>query len=224
LIKAFLNSEDNAETRFALVDMNIVRRDLVKNSEDTLRVLSPKEHEILNQYSMPKKSLQWLCGRIGVKRALEKLLEPNGFAYSPDKIDVLNGLNSAPFLVQYPDLHTSITHCYPFCICVVSKHRIGIDLEKHFDITKDFISMYYAEKEVFLISRNLKSEISDFLALYFWTRKEALSKLLKLGMNLDFRRLDTSKRNFCIPNFYNINVFLKSKKINEFCISIAYCQ
>ncbi len=221
LLEQFLNQSSQTFTfDYAIVDMRKMLRLLPHDRPELASILSPPELERLEQFAMPKKKLQWLSGRYAVKSALFKYKIARGRFLNLNCIDLLNRENSAPYLVQFPNLQTSITHSYPYCIGVVSERPIGIDLEKVIVLSDSLIRQFFHPNEI----QNLGETNADDYhprAITYWTRKEAVSKLLKLGLKMDFKQTDTAN-DFLIYNEKRASwIKLKSYQINDYCFSLA---
>lgn len=199
---------------FCVVDMSEFR----EKGLNLLSVLSFKETEHLDKLRNEKNRLQWMAGRYAVKSALFKYKLKRSSFFDLSCIDVLKGEDSAPYIVQYPDLCVSITHSYPYCIGLVSENSIGVDLERISDISDSLIRHFYTEEEQKILAHFKGSEEYSKQAVMYWTRKEAVSKLLKLGMGMDFKKLDTSSDKLVIENR---PIFLCSSVCKDFCVSIA---
>lgn len=78
----------------------------------------------------------------------------------------------------------SISHSGEFAAVAISNHKIGIDLQQQKELKSQdrMKKMCYNDAE-------LDSRESFF---YHWTRKEAYSKMLGLGMKLNFKEIDTT--------------------------------
>lgn len=203
---------------FYLMNMIYTERKLEEKDLSLLSVLSEKEAGYMDNLKNHKNRIQWVSGRYAVKSALFKhRLESSGFM-NPSCIDVLKGSDSAPYILQYPDLCVSITHSFPYCIGTVSKKRIGVDIEEVIKPEDSFITHFYSANEKKALKSLKGTEEYSRQAMVFWTRKEAVSKLVRLGMQLDFKNIDTSEDKILMGNF---SVLLKSFVCNEFCVSIA---
>lgn len=199
---------------FYVSDMRKVR----EKELNLLSSLSEKEIEYLSSLKIDKNRVQWICGRYAVKSALFKYKLERSVLMDLSCIDVLKGQDSAPYILQYPDLCVSITHSFPYCIGLVSKRKIGIDLEEVNEPKESLIRFFYSTDEKEILESFKGTKEYENQAMIFWTRKEAVSKLLKLGMQMDFKKLDTSKESIVFDNCY---ICLKSFICGEFSISIA---
>ncbi len=199
---------------FCVTDMS----KLGEKGLNLLSVLSEKEIEYLDKLRNEKNRVQWMAGRYAVKSALFKYKLQRCTLFDLSCIDVLKGEDSAPYIIQYPDLCVSITHSYPYCIGIVSEKKIGIDLERINELNESLVRHFYSEGEQRLLAQLIGSEEYSKQAVMFWTRKEAVSKLFKLGMQMDFKKLDTSSDRIAIDNR---RIFLSTSVCTDFCVSIA---
>lgn len=199
---------------FCVIDMSkIGERDL-----NLLSVLSENEINHLDSLKIEKNRIQWISGRYAVKSALFKFKMESSPLMDLSCIDVLKGADSAPYILQYPDLCVSITHSFPYCIGIVSKMRSGIDIENLAEPKDSLIKYFYSTGEKKILE-GLK-DTEEFLrqAMIYWTRKEAVSKFMKLGMQMDFKSLDTSNDRIILDN---CSICLESFICGEFCMSLA---
>ena len=215
MINSYLESINNLyQFEFHVFDM----RGKGEKDLTLLFALSEKELEHLSTLKIEKNKIQWIAGRYAVKSALSKHKLAKGVLMDVACIDILKAEDSSPYIVQYPELCVSITHSFPYCIGLVSNNKIGIDLEKIIEPKESLIRHFYTfEEREFLENFKGKDEYCNH-AMILWTRKEAVSKLLKLGMQLDFKKLCTLK-DIIETESYLIN--LKSFICNEFALSLA---
>ena len=156
-----------------------------------------------------------ICGKISVFKY--KLREQS--LINPNCLDVLKGADSAPFILQYPDLCVSITHSFPYCIGMVWDRAVGIDMEKVFFPEKALIKHFFSHREEEFLKGIENSGEYSVKSTILWTRKEALSKLFRLGMKMDFKKLDTLEDTIIFPEKNNVR--LLSFVCNNYCISLA---
>lgn len=199
---------------FYVTDMRKIREKYLK----LLSTLSEKEIEHFDALKIEKNRIQWISGRYAVKSALFKYKLERAVLMDFSCIDVLKGEDSAPYISQYPDMCVSITHSFPYCIGLVANKNIGIDIEKISELKESLISHFYSTQEKVILEDKKGTNEYWQQAIILWTRKEAVSKLLKLGMQMDFKRLDTSIDTIVKGNCL---IRLKSFICGEFALSIA---
>jgi len=210
--------KDTYKYEFCLVNMIEIERRLEEKDLNLLSVLSDKEMDHFYSLRIKKNRIQWVSGRYAVKSALFKYKMSGSRFFDPTCIDVLKGDDSSPYILQYPELCVSITHSFPYCIGIVSKNNIGVDLERIEEPDPSLIEHFYNinEKEDLKCFKGV--EFSQKTMTY-WTRKEAASKVFKLGMKMDFKELDTSKEKI---SFNNRSIKFNSAICQDFCVSIAF--
>lgn len=206
---------------FCAVNMIDIENRVNSADHDLFSVLSDAELQHWEGLTLPKNKIQWISGRYAVKSALFKYKSGNGRIMDLSCIDVIKGADSAPYLLQYPGIYVSITHSYPYCIGVVSETKIGIDLEAVFSPPDSLIHYFYTPNEQQQLQNCLDPKAFTIQAMIFWTRKEAVSKLLKLGMKMDFKALDTTEDQIEVSGPLGGKINLVSCICNNFCLSTA---
>lgn len=202
------NASNEFEFSYEIINIRKFMRDVFSKNENIWSDFSDIEKIYIDKYTNPKKRIQWMAGRYAGKKALKKLISisdnKSGFGCADfNQISILNGLNSAPYIKEYPHINISISHSYPYCIAVVSKHVLGVDIENTISIVESMLKLFYTSNEINEINKlktsgdknklNYKENEceANCLATLYWTRKEAISKLQKHGMNLNFHEIDT---------------------------------
>lgn len=113
----------------------------------------------------------------------------------------------------------NVSHSGDFAAVAVSNHKIGIDIQQQRDMKSEekMKRLCYNEKEM-----NSKENF-----FYHWTRKEAYSKMMGLGMQMEFQSIETldnpklwSKR---IEGDYWLSVAsshdIKEVEVNRICLT-----
>lgn len=209
---------------FSIVNMLELGQKLNKENTWVFSVLSGAEMEHFYNLRIPKNRLQWVAGRYAAKSALFKYKFRSRNIMDLKCIDVLKGENSAPFVLQYPDVKVSITHSFPFCIGVVSERKTGIDIEKVDEYPYSLIKHFFCEDEKGVINKKTDHYSQLEQSMIFWTRKEAVSKLLGLGMKMNFSDIDTSRDELWLGYPFNKSIILSSCLCKNFCLSLAQEQ
>lgn len=220
LIKSNMESlRKHIDFNYALVDMNEMDKELKFSANKYMYLLSEKEIEYLKQFKIYKKKLQWICGRYAVKKALFKYKVSRKSIVDLNCVDVLKGADSAPYIPQYKNINVSITHSFPYCVGIVSESNVGVDVEKVFKVENSLIKFFFTDREKSALSKITDTEDRNIQAIKLWTRKEAVSKFLRLGMKMNFKELDTLDDILEI-NDYKINLF--SFIHQQCCLSLAF--
>jgi phosphopantetheinyl transferase len=133
---------------------------------------------------------RFLYGRVLLRRALSQLsgngIRPEQWRFTRTKfgkpvIDPAAGL---------PDLHFNISYDGEVVVLLVSTScRVGVDIERVHDRQDMQITAALSRKERKTLSAFPVADRTS-AALRIWTIKEAYSKLLGLGLNLDFSTLN----------------------------------
>ncbi len=203
---------------FSVIEINRIASEC-QSLEKIQKILSSQEFSTFANFKIFKRKIEWLSGRIAAKQAFihylhkvqEKILELS-------LIEFFYGKYHEPYLLNYPHLHVSISHSHQFAVAVIADFRIGIDLEKVLKPEPSLLQYFFSTQEQQYL-QNFSHTAFEQEATILWTRKEAISKLLKLGGNLDFREVDTMAQ---ISLYPNIHIF--SCTLEEYCLSLAMEQ
>lgn len=118
-------------------------------------------------------------GRFACLKAYMMLAELLKGELGIDKFEMAVGEHGKPYLTDYPDVYFSISHCLQAIGVVVSDTPVGIDVEtfRHFNQGLLDKSMNASEK-----AEILSSALPEETFASFWTRKEAVFKLMGTGI------------------------------------------
>ncbi len=207
---------------YAVVDTRWARAAALSRRADLSAIITPGEQDALGRLTSPKRRLQWLAGRCAAKVAVMKQGLRKGSLLWPDCLDVLRGPSGHPHVVQYPELHLSIAHSGRYAIAVAAERPVGIDLEAAFVPHPSLLARYYHAREVARLAEQHSRQQVGRLAALYWTRKEALSKLLGLGMRMDFAAVDATEDLLPRSDGSGINVHFMSRQAGRFSASVAW--
>ncbi|MBC6996637.1 4'-phosphopantetheinyl transferase superfamily protein [Neolewinella lacunae] len=89
-----------------------------------------------------------------------------------------------PYLNSFPDFN--ISHSDKIAVCAISnnQNRVGIDIQVERPIGEHQLKLVLTKAELAWVGD------SQAKATYLWSRKEAVSKLLGLGMRINYRNLE----------------------------------
>ena len=166
--------------------VGMTKGELVSNSYYS-NLLHPKEKNVLNNYKYHLRKESYLLGRLSAKQAIAAMVGNN----YPQSIFIDTGIFQFP-VVRCPNMQNiqvSISHCdqIGFSIAFPEEHPMGIDVEKiSIDKVNVVLSQLTEDEKKDLKTYN---NIKGFTALF--SAKEALSKILRTGMMLDFKFLET---------------------------------
>lgn len=140
-------------------------------------ILSPREQAFYQTLRFPKRRTEWLGGRFALKRLAGKILGLTDWK----QIEVLSQEAGKPQLLvagKPASLAHSLTHSNGFAVAAAGEENLllGIDLEK----VEHRIDAW---KHDFFHPDELTGDSDEFLTA-LWTQKEALVKLLGVGLSL----------------------------------------
>jgi phosphopantetheinyl transferase len=178
--------------------------------------LSEKEYAIFEKLEISKRECEWLSGRLAAKKACGNCdASLNGLARFSD-ISILSDEAHAPYIADYPALNVSISHSHEYAIAVVAPFDIGVDMEK-IEPRPDSLAKFFCSREERSILENAPNQKDDLMTR-FWSRKEAVSKFLKLGGKLNFDGIDTVSD---VIEVSRVTIRLLSGRHEDYWISIA---
>lgn len=153
-----------------------------------LDMLHPKEQLVYRNYHYDQRKTSYLLGRLSAKQAILNLTNIK----TPKSMQIDTGVFQFPVVISpnFSNIQVSISHCdtIGWSIAYPEAHPMGIDVEK-IDITrrKDILSQLTNTENTKLL-RNHYNNIVGYTALF--SIKEALSKVIRTGMMLDFKFLE----------------------------------
>lgn len=102
-----------------------------------------------------------------------------------------------PFLEDYPEIFFNISHCRKGVACVVGNSPVGIDIERRGRFNKKLALDVLSDNEYNNVS---SSDDIDLEFTILWTKKEAVLKLLGIGVGNDMKSVlrEQSNYNFTI--------------------------
>jgi 4'-phosphopantetheinyl transferase len=97
------------------------------------------------------------------------------------------GNNGRPFVKDCPDFN--ISHSGKIAVCAIAsgQGRVGIDVQAEKPMGDRRLRQVLTPRELIWVNGSPRK------AAYLWSRKEAVSKLLGLGMRISYRSLETLK-------------------------------
>lgn len=149
--------------------------------------LTNGEQEVAAQYVHEIRALRYI-----VHRGILRLLLANILQSSPKSIDIDVTRHGKPFVVRpdHVDIRFSLSHSQNYAMYAFALGReVGIDIEEErLFINPEMAQLVLGKEELEELSTlPVKSHRHAFLRL--WTKKEAISKVLGLGLYLDFQEL-----------------------------------
>lgn len=183
------------------------------NMAEKLKTLMPSEEVKYSSFNNDKRKREWLAGRYAGKKALY-----NHIGVEWAVID--NKDSGVPYFPDYPEHHLSISHSGNYALAMVSNKRIGVDIEQIEERPLSLCKYFYSDKEKNEIERSSKDK-GTLLINKFWTRKEAVSKLLGLGGKLPFNKLEVVDDTISLPDIQSEPIKLLTEVYENYIMSIA---
>ncbi|WP_420574205.1 4'-phosphopantetheinyl transferase family protein [Kordia sp.] len=191
----------NSVHRFAISMIN----GSLKELEINLAALHPKEHEMYSSFSHEQRKISYLLGRLAAKKAICEFTNYN--QYNDIFIDA--GVFEFPVIQcdKIKNTQLSISHCNTigFSIAFPESHPMAIDFEEINAHNTEALKDQMTTAEVQLVSKLFSEEVKGFTLI--WTVKEALSKIFKTGLMIDFKLLEVdtivAKENIWESTFKN---------------------
>lgn len=158
-------------------------------------MLSPREEEILAGLGLLPRRRKWLLGRAAAKRLVREVMGDE--AVAENRISVLNRPSGEPFVLIEGkggwDCPISISHRREIGMAAVPVEktaRIGADLETVEPRDFALVRQFFTDGEAALV--NASGADPDLVVARIWSAKEAVLKLLGLGLRLDTRAVVVS--------------------------------
>jgi len=184
-----------------------------ETGEDISHTLSPKELAQFAEMKFPKRRRDWLAGRLAAKRLIVELLSEQGRDVQPSEIAVLNRKDGSPYVVfsdaaggDAPPI--SLSHAPGGAVAasivpaaVPAAGRIGVDAESVMERPESFVTVFaHPSERLGLDTPQAQTRL--------WTLKEAVLKLLELGLSVDLwdvrflAREDIGRQEHCPANAF----------------------
>lgn len=152
-------------------------------------LLHPKELVYYQSLSFPLRQNSYLLGRVAAKKAIAQLC-PH---LTSQKVHISQGVFDFP-VVNYEEViaikaQVSISHCEHLGVALAfpEEHPMGIDIEEVDATKQEAMQSQMTDQDLSLLHAVDKTSPSGVSML--WCMKEALSKVLKTGLMIDFKLL-----------------------------------
>lgn len=153
--------------------------------------LHPEENKVLQSYTHIRRKLSYVLGRIAAKKAIQQLSDYPFLQH----IWIDNGVFLFPIVrcAALENIQVSISHCDNIGVSIAfpESHPMGIDIEKMEISRLEVFSSQLTALEKLLLIEKTKNDIHGFTSLF--GIKEALSKVIKTGMMIDFKLLEIDR-------------------------------
>jgi 4'-phosphopantetheinyl transferase len=165
-------------------------------------LLGPREEAILASLAFPARRRKWLLGRAAAKRLVREMLGPP--APVEAAITVLNRPSGEPYVVLDEGpwaLPISLSHRSEMGFAAspaIPGWRIGADVETIEPRDRALVRQFFTDEEARLVAE--AGADADLVLTRIWSAKEAVLKLLGLGLRLDTRAVAVRLRGEPPPN------------------------
>lgn len=137
----------------------------------------------INQYKILKKQVEWMAGKVAVKKLAAAFTGIN-----ENLIQIMAKESGAPFLPDFPDISISITHSGRYAVAGIGLNNItvAVDIEKIETNRMESVGrVAFSEREL----SALKGK-GDTLHYTFWTVKEAFLKFIGKGFAEGLKKVE----------------------------------
>jgi phosphopantetheinyl transferase len=153
-------------------------------------LLSPREEKLLAGLGLVPRRRKWLLGRAAAKRLVRDMLGEAQVAEK--KISVLNQPSGEPFVLiegkggwGYPISISHRSEVGMAAVPVERSARIGADVETIEPRDPALVRQFYTDGEAQIVEA--AGDARDEIVARIWSAKEAVLKLLGLGLRIDTR-------------------------------------
>lgn len=172
--------------------VSLVKKEFIK-IPDALHLFHNSERKYYENLKYERRKLNYILGRFSAKLAVNTLLKNA----SIKSINIGSGVFGFPIVkcLNTKNIQVSITHCGAIGMSIAFKesHPMGIDIEAISCDKEKAIRSQITDKEIELLQTLNMNTISGYTIL--WCAKEALAKVIKTGMMLDFVFLEIEEIN-----------------------------
>lgn len=171
------------------IGFGAVAGELAAISENT-NVLHHDEISKSEDYKFERRRHSYLLGRLAAKYAIQNLTDQD-----LNSIKISEGIFQFPVIEHLNNVQAvqlSISHCEHIGLVLAypEAHPVGIDIEQVNEKSRDALGTIVKPGEENLLSGLPISDIEGLSVI--WTAKEALSKIFRTGMMMDFHTLELS--------------------------------
>ena len=156
-----------------------VWRYMHKYTESNPGLLDQVELTRANNYVFQKDRNRFITDRVNLKKILSQYM-------GVDPRDVRFSYNDygKPYLLN-SGIRFNLSHSGDMSVYAVSRSEIGVDIEKTRDLPyiDEIANFYFTEEEAKLV-KTLKGSQKSMSFFKIWTKKEAVTKMLGLGLSL----------------------------------------
>lgn len=165
----------------------------------------------------------WVSSRLALKQSYREY--SNNYSLEFPDIILAKSTTGVPCILGNVTLYCSLSHSYQHGVGIVSRQKVGIDIEKLREHNKTLLEYIASEKEIELFSPS--SSTSQVITI-IWTIKESVLKTEGCGLAIPMKNIIIVKKNgsvFLVSSDHQVfsalrwvvQVFMKG----EFVVSLA---
>jgi 4'-phosphopantetheinyl transferase len=174
--------------------------------------LSNPERVYLSRLRTPKRRHDWLLGRWTGKALIRAWLRERGRAVPAEAITIAPDDDGAPFVLVVGEgrlgVTVSLSHCEGCGLAVLASEReapLGADIERCEPRSPEFINDFFTPAEIKVVGAWSDTARA---ATEVWSVKESALKAVRLGLNVDTRRVEIAPRVHPAPGWSAVGVDL----------------
>jgi 4'-phosphopantetheinyl transferase len=170
------------------VEIWIARTDSILKSRSSLQLLTDEDWRYLGRLKVAAARHSAMAARVLLRLALSHLTEHR---VPPREWTFRRTVNGKPILLDRTDINFSVTHVDEIAaVAVTAGPGLGIDIESvDQDLSGSHLATFLHPSEHAALEM-LRGPCKSREAIRLWTTKEAYTKLLGLGHELEFARLN----------------------------------
>ena len=207
----FLNSS------IAFIDIANVQKRLQKKGDHAYNeFLTEWEYSYYNSLKIPKRKMDFLCGRLAGKRAVRRHLLKNDYSSKLTlkehpafkDIEIRRTVTGRPIVFIKDDtsrngsseFYVSLSHTQGVAASLVSNKRdskgIGIDIEKIEPRDRSLLNVAFTNQEIQNLEEKSQGNGNGKILLEdiakYWSIKEAVMKAMGVGVNIDLKDIEVT--------------------------------
>ena len=173
---------------------------------DEQELLGSDELTRANNFFFQRDRNRFIKDRINLKKILSQYVRSN-----PKDMDVSIKENGKPYL-KNSKIEFNISHSEDLSVYAVSKNEIGVDIEKIREIPniEGIVKYFFTEKEAGQVKFS-EGKQRNRIFLKIWTQKEAVGKMLGIGLG----HLDENNSKYYVEDISPHNYYVGALAIGR---------
>ncbi len=162
---------------------------LEKEYDKKLNILHKSRADKLASYKMLADKVRGLGAGLLLEKGLEDYLQTPLYKDADGRyiIEYGYGPQGKPYLIDYPDVHFSLSHSGNVVVLAIADSEVGIDVQEFRGFQEKVAKRFYHEEEMKQLEAVSDSTKKEWLFYKIWTGKEAYIKYTGKGIGQDLR-------------------------------------